>query len=152
MQQRSCSRQRTAIAHTFPCLRHAAQASSTRVPQCQLRAAFVASHPFNHNAASPQSMLIRANREPTAAASAMRLEGGESGKIVGSAFGPGRRKGDARSVRSPDVFVSRTLTENPVPPGFPSGFRIEHRHVQDKHRVVITIARPEPGAPTAIST
>jgi hypothetical protein len=48
------------------------------------------------------------------------------------------------------VFVASRRIEDPIPPGFPSFLRIEHRHVQHKHWVVIATARLQPGAPTAI--
>ena len=51
---------------------------------------------------------------------------------------------------TPYVFVTWTRIEDPVPPRFPSSFRIEDRHVQHKHRIVITTAKPKEGRlPTA---
>src|SRR5437773_11134653 len=46
---------------------------------------------------------------------------------------------------TPHVFVTWTRIEDPIPPSSPSSFRIEDRHVQHKHRIVITTARPKAG-------
>ena len=54
------------------------------------------------------------------------------------------------TASTPHVFVTWTRIEDPIPPSFPSSFRIEDRHVQHKHRIVIAPARPKAGrSPTA---